>query len=371
MEDKILYCQFGERGAGLCNQLYTLVNVMIIGSVSYGNSLIIVNDFMTDLDSNQYCDAATIMDFDRINKIAKEYGVTLISKHAIQMTLLNVEYGLTHLNKTVDITEIIKTRFYTNNRLCIPRGTCLNDLLGYDPCKDRRKLIYITYSINGKVFIETRDEYIIDEDLEIDFVNLEKKSWLSFKHITHCGTEIEKFNYFLGNMFFNPIYYEYANDFLKAAAVGGESKLNVLHLRLEEDALPFWSGINNISCEEYEQVLTRQYIQCIRGNIEPDDSINVILSMNTENAVTAWMKDNNYRTIQMNKTIVQGREVNAIVDLIISTQCNNVFIGNLNPFNYHGSTFSYAIYNALRNKPVKKICIDSDDIYHSPYVMMN
>lgn len=369
MRDKILYCKFGTSGIGLCNQLYSLVNAMVVGSISDGHTLIIVDDFMGDLNSNQYHDANTIMDFTRINKMAEEYGVTLISKHDIQMTSIKVEYGLAHKNKLADITDIVMNLFYTPNRICIPIGVPLNRILGYDPCENKRKLIYFTYTINGKVFQETRDEVIDEEDLEIDFVNLEKKQWLTLTSITDCKTEIKTFNHFLNNMYFNPIYEQYATEFLKTAMADGGSKLNVIHLRLEEDAIPFWAGINRISYEEYEEALIRQYIQAIQQNIEPNDGMNVILSMNTSNAVTKWMANNNYKTIQMDKTLVKGREVNAIIDLIISSRCNHVFIGNLNPINYHGSTFSYAIFNALRNKPVKKICIDNDEIYHPAYVV--
>jgi len=90
--------------------------------------------------------------------------------------------------------------------------------------------------------------------------------------------------------------------------------------------------------------------------------------MNTDNKVTKWMTANKYEFVQMDKTMITGREVNAIVDLLISTKCNNVFIGNINPHNYHGSTFSYTIFNALKPH-VKKICIDNDDIYHPPYIV--
>jgi hypothetical protein len=342
---------------------------MVVGSISDGNTLIIVDDFMGDLNSNQYHHAAIIMDFKRINKMAEEYGITLLSKHDIQMTSIKVEYGLAYKDKIADITDIVMDRFYTHNRICIPIGTSLNRLLGYDPCENRRKLIYFTYTINGKVFQETRDEVIDAENLEIDFMNLEKKQWLTLTSITDCKTEIKTFNHFLNNMYFNPIYEQYAAEFLKTAMADGGSKLNVIHLRLEEDAIPFWAGINRISCKSYEESLIQQYIQAIQQNIAPNDGMNVILSMNTSNAVTKWMKDNHYKTIQMDKTLVKGREINAIIDLIISTRCNNVFIGNLNPINYHGSTFSYAIFNALRNKSVKKICIDNDEIFHPPYVV--
>ena len=372
IQENLLFCKFGTSGIGLCNQLYSLVNTMVIGSVLKGNTLIVVDDFMGDLNSNQYHDAATILDLPRINTMY--HGVTLVSKHAIRMEVTKIEYGLSHMNQVVDITDKIVDRFYTKNRLFIPRGTSINSILGFDPCPDKIKQLYITYSLNnGTTFHDTRDEIRLlhDEDVDIDFVNLDKRldDWLSLTSITDCKKETATFNYFLNHIYFNPIYENYAAAFLDTAIVN--SKVNVIHLRLEEDAIPFWSSINGISCEEYEKALIEQYIRAIQEHIDPTDSVTILLSMNTCNAVTKWMTENKYQMVQnTNKGLVVGREVNAIIDLIISAQCNNVFIGNLNPHNYHGSTFSYAIFNSLRNKPVIKVCIDNDDIYHPFYVVV-
>ena len=375
IQENLLFCKFGTSGIGLCNQLYSLVNTMVIGSVLKGNTLIVVDDFMGDLNSNQYHDASTILDLPRINTMY--HGVTLVSKHAIRMEVTKIEYGLSHMNKVVDITDKIVDRFYTKNRLFIPRGTSINSILGFDPCPDKIKQLYITYSLNhGTTFHDTRDEIRLlhDEDVDIDFVNLDKRldDWLSLTSITDCKKETATFNYFLNHIYFNPIYENYAAAFLDTAIVNNKTcKVNVIHLRLEEDAIPFWSSINGISREAYEKALVEQYIRAIQEHIDPTDSVTIILSMNTCNAVTKWMTENKYQMVQnTNKGLVVGREVNAIIDLIISAQCNSVFIGNLNPHNYHGSTFSYAIFNSLRNKPVIKVCIDNDDIYHPCYVVV-
>ena len=205
--------------------------------------------------------------------------------------------------------------------------------------------------------------------MEVDFVNWEKKAWLSRTNILDSKHHTDKFNYFLKNMHFNALYEKYANLFIKSS-LKERSNINIIHLRLEDDAIPFWSSINGISCEAYRQALVKQYIHSIQGHIDASNSMNIILSMNTDNEVTKWMREHNYLFVQMDKTMVAGREVNAIIDLLISGHCNHVFIGNINPHNYHGSTFSYAILNALRDKTgVKKICIDNDDIYHPAYVV--
>ena len=97
------------------------------------------------------------------------------------------------------------------------------------------------------------------------------------------------------------------------------------------------------------------------------NSHNIVLSMNTDNKVIDYLKHNNYNYNFINKNNC-GREINAIIDLIISNKCNNVFIGNIHPINFHGSTFSYCIYKMLDDH-IKKILIDLDNINHEEYVL--
>ena len=44
-----------------------------------------------------------------------------------------------------------------------------------------------------------------------------------------------------------------------------------------------------------------------------------------------------------NQKYFEGRELNAIIDFLVSKQCNNLFIGNFNINESRGSTFSYYI----------------------------
>ena len=53
---------------------------------------------------------------------------------------------------------------------------------------------------------------------------------------------------------------------------------------------------------------------------------------------------------------------NAIIDLLVSSCCNNIFIGNFNITNLNGSSFSYYIWKLMKDD-VLKIFIDLDKIY--------
>ena len=71
----------------------------------------------------------------------------------------------------------------------------------------------------------------------------------------------------------------------------------------------------------------------------------------------------------MEKTLVEGRERNAILDFLISQQCSGTFIGNTNLKTHGGSTFSYGVYNVLKDKPnVTKILIDLENILEDVYI---
>jgi hypothetical protein len=67
------------------------------------------------------------------------------------------------------------------------------------------------------------------------------------------------------------------------------------------------------------------------------------------NPVIDFLKEH-YYSYRFTEKIFEGREKNAIVDLLVSKKCNNVFIG------YSESTFSYYITKCL-NETVKKILI--------------
>ena len=54
--------------------------------------------------------------------------------------------------------------------------------------------------------------------------------------------------------------------------------------------------------------------------------------------------------------------MNGIVDLLIGQYCNQYFIGNLDTHTWQGSTFSFVLYNQLKDTNVSSIFIDIDHI---------
>lgn len=167
------------------------------------------------------------------------------------------------------------------------------------------------------------------------------------------------FDDIIRNMPFVPYLNTLARDFVQPK-LENTNKVNILHLRLEEDGFQHWSKQNFMDTKRFEEVISAKYIGLINKFLNKDD-INIILSYSTENKVIEYMRTNGYKYFFSEKKFA-GREVNAALDLMIGTHCNNVFIGNFNLENLNGSSLSYVLINHLQQKPVTKVLIDLDHI---------
>ena len=96
------------------------------------------------------------------------------------------------------------------------------------------------------------------------------------------------------------------------------------------------------------------------------------MSYSTDNIIIDYMKENNYKFLQTEKNCCDGREISALIDYLISKNCNNVFIGNFNMLtsNINGSTFSYLISTNLDNT-VKQILITMENIEAEEQIYFN
>ena len=78
------------------------------------------------------------------------------------------------------------------------------------------------------------------------------------------------------------------------------------------------------------------------------NNITILLSSSFNNEVINFLNNNKYNYFISKKKNFKYRELNAVVDFIISKQCNN------------GSTFSYYIYKTLNSKNIIYKYIDLD-----------
>ena len=142
-------------------------------------------------------------------------------------------------------------------------------------------------------------------------------------------------------------------------------KINIIHLRLEDDGLLHWSKQNDMTINNFKSHLEEKYINLIKKYISNADE-NIILSSSLSNGVIDFLNNNNYNYRFIDKCF-KDREKNAIIDLLVSKCCNNIFIGNFNMKNLNGSVFSYYIWKYMTDA-VTKIYIDLDNIYDDEVV---
>ena len=120
--------------------------------------------------------------------------------------------------------------------------------------------------------------------------------------------------------------------------------------------------MNNMSVMQYAKYIENKYIDIIKKNINKTD-MNIILCYSMNNVIK-YLQDNNYLYIIRNKILL--REEEAIIDMLCTKRCNNIFIGNFNMKYLNGSTFSFLIIQHLKNN-VQKILIDLDRITEPEY----
>lgn len=197
------------------------------------------------------------------------------------------------------------------------------------------------------------DSRVVPENI-INVINETKKYNYAFGWINDINKEL--FDDILLNIRFCHDFIEKADSFIQKI---GDKKTNVIHLRLEDDAIIHWSKKNDMSEIEFKQYIEDKYIELIKLHIDKNDET-IILSSSSKNGVIDFFEREGY-SYKFTEKHFAGREKNAIVDLLISKRCNNIFIGNFNPVNLNGSSFSYYISKSLQND-VKKIMIDLDRI---------
>ena len=124
-------------------------------------------------------------------------------------------------------------------------------------------------------------------------------------------------------------------------------KINVIHLRIEPDAIKHWSEMNKIAYHAFEKLVSNKYIELIKTNINKNDAT-IILSSSKNNNVLDFLKLNGYKHFLCKKPSPY-REINAIFDLQLGKNCNQLFIGA------GGSTFTQLLSINYTNNILTKV----------------
>lgn len=344
------YSKIGNLRAGFTNQIFAFIT-SIINAYKKGEKVVVVDNFLDDINKLTYTPISKIFNINEINAfLQKKYNIIVIDKNDIQFEIISFKYGTNETNY-IDLTDFIKTHYYSNNKLFIDKHCSFNEMNG-DPCFGVVKKFIMKYKINGYYIEEIYDENL-KSNIEINFDGpyIFNLGWLdSFND--------NMFDKILTNITYNTDIVIKSELILNK--INKNKKINVIHLRLENDAILHWSKQNNITPNIYKEYLEKKYIDLIKKYLSETDE-NIIVSSSLSNGVIDFLNQNNYNYKFIDK-FFDDREKNAIVDLLVSKCCNNIFIGNFNIKNRNGSTFSYYIWKCI-NENVTKIYIDLDKIY--------
>jgi hypothetical protein len=139
----------------------------------------------------------------------------------------------------------------------------------------------------------------------------------------------------LNNIHFLEKYYTISKNLTKF------DNFNVIHLRLENDAVECFSKELNIDPDVYKTINEYRYIYCIKKYIDKNMMTYVLTSSkNEDNKVLYFLKDNGYN-FMITEKYFQDRDINAVIDLLIGSSCTKSFIGSFD------SSFSFTIMNRI------------------------
>lgn len=310
-----------ENNNGLCNQLLSLISG-ILYCIRTKKEMLIVDKFLTEINTNSYCSISQVFNLFEINNYLRRYNLKIADGFNINSSAFRpISWDVITLAKKHDNKRLlafideIYSNLYFSKYLLSHAINFISEKLNYEP-------INLNQSFDN-VDMETTETTEATEATEANDTNDTNET--------------------------NDIIYN-------------NQKINVVHLRLENDGIEHWSKQNKMNPSVFKRLLTIKYIELIKENINKED-ITVVLTGDTNNDVVQFMKEHEYNIMFIDKKFSgnqPGRELNAIIDLIIGRYCNNVFIG------CGGSTFSELLLKYIPDENdegfVQKITFDLNNI---------
>ena len=396
----MLYAKISQNGMGLTNQIITFVYSIIKTIKSKNHKVVVIDFFLIDYSRMDYTPVSDIINLKELNVyLLQKYNVIVVDKYNSNWELVNVYYGI-DTNK-IEITEEIKNTFLQGDRLFINKYTDFNRIRG-DPCFGKEKTLFLNYEINIRAPTSTFSEatkYIIEEPYNellndhilVDISNAEYN--LEFIDLYLALNDSAIFEDILNKIVYSSVFYQLAakmterifnlrNSYFVSTPLRlvnprtptatrpvvfaeVKQKVNVIHLRVEPDAIVHWSKMNKMEPDVFKTHIEAKYIELIKKYMNKMDTI-IVLSNSIINNVTEFLLKNNYNIFITDKYF-EHREQNALVDLLVSKRCNNVFIGCFNNKLKIGSTFSYYITRMV-DPSVMKVGIDIDSIKEPEHI---
>ena len=346
--EKLIY-KLSLPSSGLCNQLFFLF-ASIMDGIKNKYSIINVDDnFLLDINSKNYCKLRDIIDIQHLNMILEKYNIKIFDMNNNNLSLISVNYG--GLNITSKFSEL----YLKKNSINIKKNTNLNKIFS-DPKPFVKKTLNIQCILNNEIIdvIEQEKNGLLINDIKIGCSETNDNCKYSDWRLLFNDFDNSEFQYFIiKSIKFNKIIIDNSLSFFEKNKINVNGDINVIHLRVENDAITHWGKLNNLNYHEYKLKLENKFINLIDNNFDKNIPI-LVLSADINNNVVEYLKNNNYKFFLNLEKEVNKREYNAAIDLQIGISCNNIFIG------CESSTFSQLISKKIKNK--KTILINLEKI---------
>jgi hypothetical protein len=347
---------------GFTNQIMAFIYSIIKTIKSKNHRVVVIDHFLIDYLKMDYTSISKIINLKELNiYLLQKYNVIVIDKYNSKFGLVDVYYGVDNANK-IEITDEIKSTFLSmdGSRLFINKYTDFNRIKG-DPFFDKEKTVFLKYEITietgFKYTIEEKYNEWLNEHIIIDISNAEYNlEFVNLYDIYRRVDESDIFEDILNKITYSSEFYQLAEKITKYIDV--KQKVNVIHLRIEPDAITHWSKINKMEPKAFQKCIEDKYIELVKKYMNKSDAI-IILSNSTVNGVIDFLIKHNYHIFITYKYFIH-REKNALVDLLVSKRCNNIFVGCFTILKT-GSTFSNYI-SKIMGKDVMKVGINIDFI---------
>ena len=160
MKSKIDFVKVGLKSDdlynGLSSQFVPIVNAIvdkIILKTHHNpqvNNILFLSSFCKDKTNDIFCSIKEILHLKNINYYLKKYNIILIPEEDAQITITKVNYGILGEN-IVNVTEQLKKSALKEKCLLIDNNIVFSNFCD-DPIPNVKKILYITYNINGFLF---------------------------------------------------------------------------------------------------------------------------------------------------------------------------------------------------------------------------
>ena len=350
----------------LCNQLY-FIAYSITDAISSNKKIFVLDKFYTDVKTQDNCPISFILDLYKTNIFLEKYNIKIIDPCTLTFKIISVQLGNDEnvINITDKIMNLQNKDLFKNKMFHMSKDLNLLDWDNGLSCSIKK--VYIEYEISGYIFINDYSvkNGFLTEDIHINtnpkFLKYDIHE--NYKKIENKKIENKTIiNDLIQNIQFHYKYLYRAQNIINNTK-NTNNIINVIHLRMENDAIDYWSKINNISPALFKQKTEEKYISLIQKYVEPEH-LTIILSYETQNNVIYFLKKNSYNIFMNKKYNEQGREINAIQDMCIGEYCNNILIGPT-----LSSMFSDILYLRLKSKDdIQLITFNMEKIDHEEQI---